>query len=149
MGKPGRKNTSERRALNTYVKLMRAAESITTRVHRHLSEVGLTVSQFGVLEALYHLGPLSQKEIGLKILRSGGNITMVIDNLEKRKLVIRKQNPEDRRIVIVNLTSKGRKLISQTFPRHAMLIEAEMNVLTDDEKQMLGEMCKKLGMRNT
>ena len=149
MGKPGRQNTSERRALNTYVKLMRAAESITTRVHRHLSEVGLTVSQFGVLEALYHLGPLSQKEIGLKILRSGGNITMVIDNLEKRKLVIRKQYPEDRRIVIVNLTSKGRKLISQVFPRHALLIEGEMNVLTDDEKDMFGEMCKKLGMRNT
>ena len=53
------------RALNTYTKLMRAAESITARTHRHLSSKGLTISQFGVLEALYHLGPLSQKEIEL------------------------------------------------------------------------------------
>ena len=149
MGKPKRQNTSQRRALSTYVKLMRASESITTRVSRHLSDVGLTVSQFGVLEALYHLGPLSQKEIGQKILRSGGNITMVINNLEKRKLVKRKQNPEDRRIVFVNLTAEGLKLIRRIFPQHALLIKDKMNVLTDVEMEMLGEMCKKLGMRNT
>jgi MarR family 2-MHQ and catechol resistance regulon transcriptional repressor len=78
-----RGSQKETRALKTYVKLMRAAESVTARTHRHLASTGLTVSQFAVLEALYQLGPLSQREIGQKILRSSGNITMVIDNLEK------------------------------------------------------------------
>ncbi|MGD8961230.1 MAG: hypothetical protein PVF29_09540 [Desulfobacterales bacterium] len=57
----------ERRALKTYVQLMRAAESVTQRTHQHLSATGLTFSQFAMFEVLYHLGPLSQKEIGQKI----------------------------------------------------------------------------------
>ena len=85
-----RGNKAEIRALKTYVKLMRAAESVTARTHRHLSSTGLTISQFAVLEALYQLGSLSQREIGQKILRSSGNITMVIDNLEKNGLARRK-----------------------------------------------------------
>ena len=71
-------------ALGTFVKLMRAAESVSADVHKEIGEAGLSISQFGILEALYHLGPMSQKEIGAKILKSAGNITMVIDNLEKR-----------------------------------------------------------------
>ncbi len=59
-------NKGEFRALRTYVKLMRAAESVTARTHRHLYSTGLTISQFAVLEALYHSGPLSQREIGQK-----------------------------------------------------------------------------------
>ena len=141
-------NKKEARALNTYVNLMRAAESLTARVHRNLSLAGLTVSQFGVIEALFHLGPLSQNEIGQKILRSSGNITMVIDNLEKRQLVKRKRNQVDRRSFIIHLTDAGQKLISDIFPSHAKLIADEMNILTAKEQQILGNLCKKLGLRN-
>ena len=143
-------NSSKReaRALNTYVKLMRAAESLTARVHRNLSLAGLTVSQFGVIEALFHLGPLSQNEIGQKILRSSGNITMVIDNLEKRKLVKRRRNQVDRRSFIIHLTDAGQKLISDIFPSHAKLIADELNILTAKEQQILGNLCKKLGLKN-
>ena len=133
------------RALNTYTKLMRAAESITARTHRHLSSKGLTISQFGVMEALYHLGPLSQKEIGQKILRSGGNITMIIDNLEKRGLVQRKRDETDRRVFIVHLTDEGNKLIGRLFPPHATKITEEMSVLSASEQETLGDLCKKLG----
>ena len=133
------------RALNTYTKLMRAAESITARTHRHLSSKGLTISQFGVLEALYHLGPLSQKQIGQKILRSRGNITMIIDNLEKRGLVMRKRDKEDRRVFIIHLTDEGNKLISKIFPPHATKISDEMSILSAAEQEMLGGLCKKLG----
>ena len=70
-------------ALNTYTKLMRAAESVTGRISRVMTAAGLTISQFGVLEALQHKGPLCQKDIAAKILKSSGNITLVIDNLEK------------------------------------------------------------------
>ncbi|MEE4264900.1 MAG: MarR family transcriptional regulator [Desulfobacteraceae bacterium] len=141
-----RYETGETRALKTYVKLMRAAESITTRVHKHLSSAGLTVSQFGVLEAIYHLGPLSQKDLGRKILRSSGNITMVIDNLEKRRLVRRERDSSDRRIFIVHLTGEGQKLICKIFPSHAALITDELRVLDAKDQMMLGNLCKKVGM---
>ena len=141
-------NQKEMRALNTYVKLMRAAESMTVRAHQHLSSAGLTISQFGVLEALYHLGPLSQKDIGQKILRSSGNITMVIDNLEKRSLVRRERDRQDRRSFIVHLTDAGNQLIRKIFPPHAAVISNELSVLTAAEQKTLGALCKKLGLKN-
>ena len=137
----------ESRALRTYVKLMRAAESVTARTHRHLSTTGLTISQFAVLEALYHSGPLSQKEIGQKILRSSGNITMVIDNLEKTGLVRRERNEADRRFFIVHLTAKGDNLINKIFPPHAAVIAKDLGVLTAAEQNALGSLCKKLGLK--
>jgi MarR family 2-MHQ and catechol resistance regulon transcriptional repressor len=103
------------------------------------------VSQFGVLEALYHLGPLSQAEIARKILKSTGNITMVIDNLEKRGLVARKRDTEDRRYYSVGLTHEGKKLIGSLFPRHAAGIVKGMNALTPSEQETLGDLCRKLG----
>jgi len=137
----------EARALGTFVKLVRASESVTARIHRHLIDAGLSVSQFGVLEALFHVGPLSQAEIAKKILRSTGNMTMVIDNLEKRGLVKRERQKDDRRYYIVQLTDEGRKLIGIVFPRHAAKIMEEMNVLSSAEQETLGNLCRKLGLR--
>jgi len=142
-----RYDAGEARALKTYVKLMRATESVTARAHRQLSTLGLTFSQFGVLEALYHLGPMSQSEIGQKILRSSGNMTMVIDNLEKRKLVRRERSRSDRRSFIIHLTDEGKRMISSIFPSHAAEIAKELNVLTPAEQQTLGKLCKKLGLK--
>ncbi len=136
----------EVKALNAFVKLTRASEAISTRVHQHLGEAGLTVSQFGVLEAIYHLGPLSQAELARKILKSTGNITMVIDNLEKRGLVKRERKEGDRRYYAVTLTPAGQKLISGIFPRHAGKIVESMNVLTKAEQDKLGQLCRKLGL---
>jgi MarR family 2-MHQ and catechol resistance regulon transcriptional repressor len=139
----GSKN--EVRALSTYVKLVRAAESVSAKIHGHLSSANLTISQFGVLEALLHLGPLSQAELAQKILKSTGNITMVIDNMEKRGLVKRDRDPEDRRYYSVTLTSTGKKLIGSLFPRHAAGIVKGMSVLSKDEQETLGNLCRKLG----
>jgi MarR family 2-MHQ and catechol resistance regulon transcriptional repressor len=141
-----RGSQKETRALKTYVKLMRAAESVTARTHRHLASTGLTVSQFAVLEALYQLGPLSQREIGQKILRSSGNITMVIDNLEKNGLARRERFEADRRFFIVHLTDKGYHLINNIFPPHAAVIAEDLGVLTAAEQDALGRLCKKLGL---
>jgi MarR family 2-MHQ and catechol resistance regulon transcriptional repressor len=137
----------EVRALGTFVKLVRASDSVTARIHRHLIDAGLSVSQFGVLEALFHVGPLSQAELARKILRSTGNITMVIDNLEKRGLVNRERQKDDRRYYIVQLTSGGRKLIGSIFPRHAAKIMEEMKVLSSAEQETLGNLCRKLGLQ--
>ncbi len=133
--------------LNAFIKLMRATESLNQRLCRHLSEADLTVSQFGVLEALLHLGPQNQKEIGEKLLKSGGNITMVIDNLEKSGLVSRKKDQNDRRALIISLTVQGKSFIEDFFPKHLERINEEFSVLTKKEKETLGELCKKIGMK--
>ena len=135
------------RALNTYTKLMRAAESVTSRVHRVLAAPNLTISQFGVLEALYHKGPLCQRDIGSKILKSTGNITLVIDNLEKQNLVSRVRNENDRRYFTINLTESGTDLIDRVFADVEAAIVLEMTSLDEAEQILLGQLCKKLGMK--
>lgn len=136
-------------ALDVYIKLSRAAEAVTVRVNRHLRAEKLTISQFGVLEALHHLGPMHQNQLGEKILKSGGNMTLVIDNLEKRGLVERGQDPEDRRCVTVQLTKNGEDLIKQIFLRHVANVVEEVSVLTLEEQAQLAVLCRKLGLRQT
>lgn len=134
------------RPLNTYTKLMRATESVTARVGRAMAAADLTISQFGVLEALLHKGPLCQRDIAAKILKSSGNITLVIDNLEKRALVRRERDSADRRYLTVYLTPAGTELIGVVFARVETAIVAEMAALSPDEQEVLGGLCKKLGM---
>lgn len=138
----------EKKTLDAFIKLMRASESINNRLNRHLSDVDLTISQFGVLEALLHLGPLNQKSLGEKLLKSGGNITLVIDNLEKSGWVERRRNPEDRRSMLIHLTSSGKKFISSYFPEHLDHIMQEFDCLTDREIDELARLCKKLGVKD-
>lgn len=135
----------ERRALDTLVKLVRAAESLGARLHARLAETGLTASQFGVLEALYHLGPICQKELGEKLLKSSGNMTLVLDNLEKRHLVRRERSSTDRRYITVHLTDVGRTQIAAILPAHVEAVVREMSVLTPEEQALLGRLCKTLG----
>ena len=136
----------EVRALDAFIKLIRAANSVSARVEARLSDIELTVSQFGVLEALYHLGPLFQKDLGRKILKSGGNITMVVDNLEKRGLVVRTRDEKDRRHISVAITPKGQTVIRSFFPGHVERIVREMAALTKAEQEELGRLCKKVGL---
>lgn len=135
----------EELALNTYIKLTRAVSSLETRMADRATLKNLTVSQFGVLEVLYHLGPMCQNEIGMKLLKSGGNMSLVIENLEKRSLVQRVRGPEDRRRLTVSLTEKGRSLISEIFPGHVAAITSELSVLSPEEQETLGSLCRKLG----
>lgn len=139
--------TDEELTLDAFIKLMRASESVNSRLNRHLAEADLTVSQFGVMEALHHLGPLNQKALGEKLLKSGGNITMVIDNLEKCGHVRRQRDPEDRRSVLIHLTDKGKRFIKSFFPKHLKEIKKEFSVLSRQEKEDLARICKKLGLQ--
>jgi MarR family 2-MHQ and catechol resistance regulon transcriptional repressor len=139
-----RGNRKERLALSTFVKLLRAAETVSAKVHSHLAGAKLTISQFGVLEALYHLGPMCQRDIAKKILKSTGNLTTVIDNLEKRKLVRRERNEDDRRYFNVVLTEKGGKIMKKIFPDHASRILQAMDNLTEREQKQFGILCKKI-----
>ena len=139
-----RGSKKETLALSTFVNLIRTTETVSAGIHSNLKEIGLTVSQFGVLEALYHLGPMCQKDIAAKILKSTGNITTVIDNLEKRGLVMRERNDKDRRYFNILLTDAGSELVKNFFPSHAGRITEVMNRLTPAEQKELGRLCKKL-----
>jgi MarR family 2-MHQ and catechol resistance regulon transcriptional repressor len=109
----------------------------------------LTTSQFAVLEALFHHGSLSHKELADKILRSSGNITLVIDNLEKRELVCRHTDPDDRRKMLVSLCAEGDTLIRRVLPSHLDRIFKVFNVLNEGEIESFSTICKKLGFHAT
>jgi MarR family 2-MHQ and catechol resistance regulon transcriptional repressor len=136
-------------ALVTFVKLRRAVNTLDGLLHPLLQkEHELTESQFGVLEALWHLGPMPQARLCDKLLVSGSNLTTVIDNLERRALVLRGPNPDDRRAYLVRLTAKGEALIARAFGPHAVRIAKLMSVLTQAEQRQLGQLCRKLGLGN-
>ncbi len=132
-------------ALDTLIKLSRASNSLLARLSQRGILANLTLSQFGVLECLYHLGPMCPGEISAKLLKSAGNITLIIDNLEKRGLVQRERDTEDRRMVIVSLTPAGRELISKIFPAHVAAVVEELSYLTPEEQKLLGGLCRRLG----
>ena len=137
----------EVRALNAYIKLQRAAETALRRTTNHVKDHGLSVSQFAVLEALYHLGTLSQRALSEKLLKSTGNISIVMKNLEKRGLIERHRDPEDNRYMQVSITDVGHKLIDGMFAMHVSGIISEMSILTNQEQDELGRLCRKLGLR--
>src|SRR5271170_7719687 len=110
------------RALNAFINLARASDSLMARLSLQLESEGLTTGQFGILEALLHLGPMCQKTLAEKLLRSGGNITLVVDNLEKHGWVRRERQVKDRRMIQIQLTPKGRRLITRVFPEHAKMV---------------------------
>ena len=143
MQKISRQNSD---TLKTYLKLMRASDKIAGECHRHLIAYQLTSSQFAVLEALHHLGPLCQKEIGEKLLKSRGNITTVINNLEKRRLVNRRNDRKDKRFYSVELTLTGKQLIEEIFPQHVAGVIRSLNPLTPAEQYELARLCRKLGL---
>jgi MarR family 2-MHQ and catechol resistance regulon transcriptional repressor len=145
MGTHYKGTSAERRALAAYITLMRASESVSASLLPDLHRANLATSQLGVLDALHHLGPMCQREIGEKILKSPGNITTVIDNLEKRGLVGRRRDEEDRRYITVHLTAKGRKLIAGFLPIHVGGIVGAMKHLTAGEQKQLTDLCRKLG----
>jgi MarR family transcriptional regulator, 2-MHQ and catechol-resistance regulon repressor len=134
-------------ALDTYIKFTRAANAFESRLFQTTALEDLSPSQFGVLETLYHLGPLCQGEVSAKLLKSTGNITLVLDNLEKRGLVRRVREIEDRRMVKIFLTPAGETLIQRVFPQMVKAITNEFSMLTEEEQVQLGILCRKLGKK--
>ena len=134
-------------ALSTFVKLRRAVNGLTGRLNGPLArEYRLTETQFGVLEALHHLGPMPQARLCEKLLVSGSNLTTVIDNLERGGLVRRDPNPDDRRAWLIRLSDAGKALITRAFPDHAARVTLLLGVLTQAEQRELGRLCRKLGL---
>jgi MarR family 2-MHQ and catechol resistance regulon transcriptional repressor len=133
------------RTLNTFIKLKRCTDSLLARLAERNTIGDLTFSQFAVLEALYHLGSMNQGDISVKVLKSGSNMTTVIDNLERAGLVRRERDAQDRRVIHVHLTEAGSSKIEAVLPGHVAALVEEFSVLSASEQETLGALCKKLG----
>lgn len=142
-----KKSYGEKNDLNlkTLIALTKCFHAVRKRETTTIREGGLTLPQFAVLEILYHKGDLRICDIIEGTLSTGGNMTVVIDNLEKDGLVRRYPDPEDRRASLISLTEKGIQLMEDIFPRHVENISSIFQILEAEEKQTLVKLLKKLG----
>lgn len=132
-------------ALSLWVKLARCYGTISKASFDDIKNYNLTGPQFAALETLGHLGPMTIGSLSRKQLVTGGNMTLVIDNLEKESLVERIFDKKDRRSITVKLTAKGEKLFNSIFAKHAKRMDEVMNVLSEAEQIELSNLLKKLG----
>jgi MarR family 2-MHQ and catechol resistance regulon transcriptional repressor len=139
------RSEEEQVSLRLWIALARCYSTVAREVSGRISEYGLTTPQFGVLEALYHLGPLSLGELAEKLLVTGGNITYVMDRLEDAGLVFRDRSGPDRRVVLARLTDAGRDLVEKVFPSHAAFIGELTGHLSQAERETLRGLLKKWG----
>jgi MarR family 2-MHQ and catechol resistance regulon transcriptional repressor len=136
----------ERDALKLWIVLSRAHAAITDRAAEHIARYGMTLAEFGVLEALYHKGPLLLGEVQRKLLVSSGGVTYLVDRLERRGLVRRDQCLEDRRARYAVLTDEGTAFVGRVFPEHAAAILDATAGLDRDEQIAATALLKKLGL---
>ncbi len=137
---------SQETALRLWIALARCYSTYSRAVALKIQEYGLTTPQFGILEALHHLGPLSLGDLADKLLVTGGNVTYVMDRLEDLGLVYRDRSKDDRRVIQAKLTPEGHRLIAEVFPGHVEYVERLSGELDPDEQEMLRSLLKKLGL---
>src|SRR3984893_8739899 len=142
-----RKRTTPRQdstGVHVWLVLMKAFQALIPHAAKSIERTGLGDSDFRVLEALLHKGPLPVNTIGPKVWLTPGSISVAVDRLEEAGLVTRK-NTADRRVRLVELTPKGRALITKTFREHAAAMERATGPLSKEERLTLLRLLKKLG----
>ena len=139
------KKAHAREGVHLWLLLWRATKALEARARRSAQDTGLGLSEFGVLEALLHKGPLPVNALREKVLLSSGSTTAAVDRLERSGLVVRAGTPEDRRSRIVHLTKKGSKLISELFRAHARDMEHAFSCLNKNERDSLASLLRRLG----
>lgn len=138
---------TDTRGVHLWLVLWKATSAIEAHALRSIDALGMCQSDFAVLEALLHKGPLPVNAIGKKILLTSGSSTTAVDRLVKRKCVERKWEHEDRRVCLVHLTPTGRRLIAKAFADHAQTMERAVQGLSKGERETLLPLLKKLGYR--
>lgn len=126
--------------------LARAYNWVNAHATRDHRRYGLNSTEFGILELLYHKGPMPLQQIGEKILISSGNITYCVDKLEKKQLLARQPAQNDRRVIFAALTAQGHALLDDIFPLHAEVLRTATDGLTNEEKIQAIALLKKLGL---
>lgn len=143
---PARRSTAQQRALKLFVVLSRASNAVISRLLKEGGQPDLTHTEFEILEALLHKGPLLLGDVQRKILLSSGGVTYTIDRLADKGLVERRECATDRRARYAALTPKGHALISSIFPIYAERIERVMAALTAREQDEAIALLRKLGL---
>ncbi|MEC5425528.1 MarR family transcriptional regulator [Virgibacillus sp. C22-A2] len=138
---------SDNLSLKAFVVLMKSTKSVQEKVKEDISAHGMRISDFTVLEALYHKGRQTIRQISEAVLINTGSITYVIDKLETKGLLERMNCKEDRRVVYIQITEEGKQLMDEIFPEHQQVIENIFSSITDDEKEMLVNVLKKVGQK--
>ena len=133
-------------ALRLWVIMSRAHAAIAGHASADVARHGLTLAEFGILEALYHRGPMLLGEVQRRILVSSGGITFLVDRLTAKGLVERRTCQEDRRARYAALTSAGTELVAKIFPEHAALLTQVMEGLTVDEQCTAADLMRALGL---
>jgi MarR family transcriptional regulator, 2-MHQ and catechol-resistance regulon repressor len=131
--------------VHVWLVLMKAFQSIMPHAAESIALTELGDSDFRILEALLHKGPLPVNTIGPIVWLTPGSISVAVDRLVKKGLVARKDHPNDRRVRQVQLTPKGRALITRGFREHAVAMEDAVGVLSENERLTLLRLLKKLG----
>lgn len=133
-------------SLELFTVLSRAYLWVYAHAARDHRSYGLNSTEFGILELLYHKGPMPLQQIGEKILISSGNITYSVDKLENKQLLARRHAENDRRVIFAELTEQGYALLGEIFPQHAQVLRSATSGLTDEEKVLAISLLKKLGL---
>lgn len=137
----------EEASLRALTIILRASGSITQMVKKDMDSYGVNPTEFMVLELLYNRGPQAIQVIGNRVLLASSSITYVIDQLEKKEFVKRKQSEEDRRVTMVSLTGEGQELMEEIFPQHSSVIKELFDDLTDEDLVKLGDSLKDIGYK--
>jgi len=125
--------------------LWKASKAVEAHARRSVNGTELGLSDFGVLEALLHKGPVPISVLGKKVLLSSGSMTAAVDRLESSGYVARAATPTDRRARIVHLTEEGSKLIRRVFAEHERDMEHVFSLLDESERKALANLLRKLG----
>lgn len=125
--------------------LIKAYHSLLGFTEHTLKDSGLGESEFRILEALLHKGPMPVNTIGPKVFLTPGSISVAVDRLLKRGLVTRTNSSEDRRVRVVDLTPLGRRLIEQVFAAHARQVDRLAEVLSPKERRQIARGLKAFG----
>ncbi len=130
--------------LKLVIAIHRSLQTDERNLSSRLAQYGLTLPQFGVLESLYHRGPMNINSVIEKTLSTSGNMTVIIRNLVKAGYITKSRDPEDGRAYIIEISNTGYDIIHELFPKHVEDLRKELSKLDLDEKELLLQLLKKL-----
>ncbi|MFJ7969956.1 MarR family winged helix-turn-helix transcriptional regulator [Psychrobacillus sp. NPDC096389] len=138
---------AENLSIKSFVVLMKASKIVQEQTKKDINNYNMHMSEFMVLEALYSKGKQTVRQISDAVLINSGSITYVMDKLETKGLLERIDCKEDRRVVYIQITAEGKKLMDEIFPKHQLVIEDIFSCITDQEKEVFIDLLKKVGKK--
>ena len=137
---------SDNLALKSFVILMKSAKSVEQRIKKDIRNHGIATSEFAVLEALYHKGKQTVRQISDAVLINSGSITYVIDKLENKNFIERSHCKDDRRVVHIQITDAGKEFMDEVFPKHQKVIEEVFEDINMEERKLIIDILKRVGL---